>query len=107
MAPRYLRSAGDSRSATEVRDVASRVTGTPFRLFRAGGLGRLNAVIRVARFVAPAETSLYPAWQGMQDMRDMMEGRAEVRAHDNERYPGLEWTSVEAFLTASRARGDG
>ncbi len=102
-APRYLRIAGDTVSAADVRAIASRVTGDTYRLFRAGGIGRLNALIRIARFVAPGEDGLYPAWQGMQYMRDMMEGRAVLQAHDNDRYPALTWTSVEALLGSQAA----
>ena len=105
-APRYLRIAGDAVTAADVRAIASRVTGETYRLFRAGGIGRLNRLIGITRFFALGEQSLYPAWQGMQYMRDMMQGRAELQAHDNGRYPALAWTSVEAFLK-SRAPASG
>ena len=65
-APRFLRIAGEQISARELVAAASEVTGETFRLFRAGGLGRLQTVIKVARTVSPGITALYPAWQGMQ-----------------------------------------
>ena len=65
-APRYLRIAGDTVSAADVRAIASREAGETYRLFRAGGIGRLNRLIGITRFFAPGEHSLYPAWQGMQ-----------------------------------------
>jgi hypothetical protein len=46
--PRFLRIAGDQLSARELTAVASEVTGKKFRLFRAGGLGMLGALIKVA-----------------------------------------------------------
>ena len=64
--PRFLRIAGDQLSARELTAVVSEVTGKDFRLFRAGGLGMLGALVKVARTVGPGEKTLYPAWQGMQ-----------------------------------------
>ncbi len=98
--PRFLRIAGDTLSARELAAVASKVTGTPFRLFRPGGLGLLGVLIKVVRTVAPGKKDLYPAWQGMQYMRDMLDGRATTAAPDNDRYPGMRWTSVREVLGA-------
>jgi nucleoside-diphosphate-sugar epimerase len=100
--PRFLRIAGDQPSARELAAVASEVTGTEFRLFRAGGLGMLSALIKVARAVAPGEKELYPAWQGMQYMRNMFEGRAKLEPLDNDRYPGIRWTTVRDVLSARK-----
>jgi nucleoside-diphosphate-sugar epimerase len=97
--PRYLRVAGDQLSAREVAVVVSDVTGERFRLVRAGGLGMLGALIQVARTVAPGEKELYPAWQGMQYMRNMFGGRAKLEPLDNSRYPGIRWTTVRDVLS--------
>lgn len=102
-APRFLRVAGDRITAREVAQVMSRVSDNKFRLVRAGGLGLLNTLIKIARVVAPGGDDLYPAWQGMQYMRDMMEGRAVIASYDNDRYPGMRWTTVKDFLSAHRA----
>ncbi|MGB9456418.1 MAG: NmrA family NAD(P)-binding protein [Bryobacteraceae bacterium] len=99
-APRFLRIAGDQLSARELTKVVSEVTGKAFRLFRAGGLGMLAALIKVARAVAPGEKELYPAWQGMQYMRNMFDGRAKLQPLDNDRYPGMCWTTVRDVLAA-------
>jgi nucleoside-diphosphate-sugar epimerase len=96
--PRFLRIAGDQLSARELTAVASEVTGEKFRLFRAGGLGMLGLLIKVARTIAPGEAELYPAWQGMQYMRNMFDGRAKLDPLDNDRYPGLRWTTVREIL---------
>lgn len=96
--PRFLRIAGDQLSARELTAVASEVTGKRFRLFRAGGLGMLDTLIKVARTVAPGEKELYPAWQGMQYMRNMFDGRAKLEPLDNDRYPGMRWTTVRDVL---------
>jgi nucleoside-diphosphate-sugar epimerase len=98
--PRFLRIAGDQLSARELAAVVSEVTGEKFRLFRAGGLGTLGALIRIARAIAPGEKQLYPAWQGMQYMRNMFDGRAKLEPLDNSRYPGIRWTAVRDVLRA-------
>jgi uncharacterized protein YbjT (DUF2867 family) len=99
--PRFLRIAGDRLSARELTAVVSDVTGREFRLLRAGGLGLLGTLIKVARTVAPGEKELYPAWQGMQYLRNMFEGRAKLEPLDNDRYPGFRWTTVRDVLARS------
>jgi nucleoside-diphosphate-sugar epimerase len=101
-APRILRIVGDQLSARELAGVASEVTGKKFRLFRAGGLGMLGALIKVARMVAPAEKEIFPAWQGMQYMRNMFDGRAKLEPLDNDRYPGLRWTTARDVLSRAK-----
>jgi uncharacterized protein YbjT (DUF2867 family) len=96
--PRYLRIAGDSVNAYDVQKIMSDITGLKFGLFRPGGIGLINTIINVAKFFGKNTTKLYPAWQGMQYMRDMMEGRAERNVHANDRYKNIHWTSVREFL---------
>jgi nucleoside-diphosphate-sugar epimerase len=100
--PRFLRIAGDQLSARELAAVISEVTGKEFRLFRAGSLGMLGALIRVARAVAPGGTQLYPAWQGMQYMRNMFDGQAKLSPLDNGRYSGMHWTTAREVLLRYR-----
>jgi nucleoside-diphosphate-sugar epimerase len=98
-APRFLRIAGDQLSARELTAVVTEVTGKEFRLFRAGGLGMLGMLIKIARTVAPGEKELYPAWQGMQYMRNMFAGRAKLEPLDNDRYPGIRWKTARDVLS--------
>ena len=100
--PRFLRIAGDQVSARELTALVSEVTGEEFRLFRAGGLGMLGALIALARTLAPARGEIFPAWQGMQYMRDMFDGRAKLAPLDNDRYPGFRWTSARDVLSARK-----
>ena len=58
----------------------------------------LGTLIKVVRTVAPSEHELYPAWQGMQHMRDMFDGRAKLEPLDNNRYPGMCWTIARDVL---------
>lgn len=99
-APRFLRIAGDQLSARELAVVASEVTGKNFRLFRAGSLGTLGVLIKIARLLFPGEKQLYPAWQGMQYVRNMFDGRAKLQPLDNDRYPGIQWTTARDVLSA-------
>jgi hypothetical protein len=101
--PRYLRVAGDRLSARELAAVVSEVGGTEFRLLRPGGLGALGVLIRIARTIAPGEGQLYPAWQGMQYMRNMLDGRAILEPLDNDRYPEIQWTTARDVLVAHQA----
>jgi len=98
-APRYLRIAGDLISPREVKKVVSELTGKKFRLFRPGGKGLLGIIIKIARKLAPAENELYPAWQGMQYMHNMIDERSKIEKLDNGRYPGIRWTTVKNFLS--------
>jgi hypothetical protein len=59
----------------------------------------LSALINIARKVAPGEKKLYPAWQGMQYMRNMIDERANLNLVDNERYPNMRWTTVRDLLS--------
>ena len=101
--PRFLRIAGNQLSARELTAVVSDVTGRQFRLLRAGGLGTYCQLIKVAHTVAPGERELYPAWQGMQYMCDMFRGHAKLEPLDNDRYPGLRWTTVQDVLSSHLA----
>jgi hypothetical protein len=97
--PRYLRIAGDQLSPRDIKAVVSEVTGNKYRLFRTGGPGLLSMIIKIARKVAPGEKELYPAWQGMQYMRNMIDERANLNLVDNERYPNMRWTTVKDLLS--------
>lgn len=96
--PRYLRIAGDLISPREVKVIASELTEQKFRLFRPGGQRLLGIIIRIARKLAPGEKELYPAWQGMQYMHNMIDERSKIAKLDNSRYPEIQWTTVKDFL---------
>jgi nucleoside-diphosphate-sugar epimerase len=98
--PRFLRIAGDQISARGLADVASEVTRHKFKLFRAGSLKRYETLIKLARWVFPQKGALYPAWQGMQYMHNMYSGLVKLEPLDNERYPGMRWTTVKDVLAA-------
>jgi len=96
--PRYLRIAGDVVSARELKEVASSVTGKTFRLLRAGGLNSLQTMIRVTRTLFPKREEVFPPWQGMQYLHNMFTGKPKLQPLDNDRYTGIQWTSVRDVL---------
>ncbi len=96
--PRYLRIAGDLKSPADMRALMSELSKTSYKLFRPGGQGLLGFIIKVARFFASGEKELYPAWQGMQYMHNMIDERALLKSIDNERYPNMQWTTTKDVL---------
>ena len=96
--PRFLRIAGDRLSCNDFVKLLSELTNEEYKLFRPGGIRLLNLVIILTRFFLPSKKELYSAWQGMQYMRDMMEGRIIFQKYDNDRYLNIKWTSVKDFL---------
>jgi uncharacterized protein YbjT (DUF2867 family) len=97
---RYVRIAGDQISPRQIRTVVGEVTGKKFRLFRAGSKGMLSVLIKIAKVFSSGEKELYPAWQGMQYMRNMIDERSNLDTPDQHRYPSIKWTTVKDVLTA-------
>lgn len=85
----------------EIKKLASAVEGNNFKLFRPGGLGFLSILIKVARTVAPGRDELYPAWQGMQYMRNMLAGKARVKDLKYQHFKDIKWTSVRKYHRTS------
>lgn len=102
--PRYMRIAGDRLTCNDFVKLLSELTDHQYKLFRPGGIGLLNTVIGLTRFFSPSKNELYPAWQGMQYMRDMMEGRIIFQDYDNNRYSSVKWTSVKDFLISENIK---
>ncbi len=98
--PRYLHIAGDQVSPRQLQKIVSEITGEKFRLFRAGGIGLLGFIIKIARKFSPGTNELYPAWQGMQYMSNMIDDRSKLTKLDNIRYPELRWITAKDVLRA-------
>ncbi len=96
--PRFLRIAGDRLSCNDFVKLLTELTNQKYKIFRPGGIGLLNIIIKLTRLFSPSKNELYPAWQGMQYMRDIMEGRIVFQKYENERYPNIKWTSAKEFL---------
>ena len=104
--PRVLRIAGDTATARDIARIMSEASGKAYRTFWVGSVGTLNAMIPVARLVAPEKPdAVFPAWQGMQYMLDMFSGAAKLQPLDNDRYPDLRWTSLLDRFTSGHLPG--
>ncbi len=98
--PRYLKIAGEVSSIRELQKTATEVHQKQYRLLRLGGLGVLKTMIRATRFLTPNNEEVYPPWQGMQYLHNMLSGKPKLKPLDNNRYPGIKWTSVGEVLAA-------
>ena len=97
--PRYLRVAGQVASIRQLREEASAALGKEFKLFRAGSLGFLATMIKITRTLAPAHDEVFPPWQGMQYLHNMLSGQAKLAEPlANARYPDIRWTPVREVL---------
>jgi hypothetical protein len=61
----------------------------------------LGTLIKIARTVAPAENDVFPPWQGMQYMHNMFDGRAKLSPLDNDRYPGMRFTTARDVIASA------
>ena len=96
--PRVLRIAGATVTARDIAVAATHASGRTYRTLWAGSPTTLAALTRLARRLAPEPAAVFPAWQGMQYMRDMFSGDVELQPLDNNRYPGLRWTTLTEQL---------
>ncbi|MCX7288558.1 MAG: NmrA family NAD(P)-binding protein [Rhodobacterales bacterium] len=101
--PRLLRIAGDSVSVRSMAATLSEVSGQRYRPLWVGSLAMLGAMIGLAKRIAPQADAPFPAWQGMQYMRDQFGGDVQLTPLDNARYPGMTWTSVRQHLAGLKA----
>ena len=97
-APRFLRIAGEVATIRDLQHAASQAFGKEFRLWRIGGLGFLATMIRIMRTIAPARDEVFPPWQGMQYLHDMLSGLPKLEPLDNGRYPEIKWTKIREVL---------
>jgi uncharacterized protein YbjT (DUF2867 family) len=103
--PRWLRIAGNSVAPAQIAGLLSELTGQPYRTLRPGDIGVLSAIIGVVRALTPASEKPFPAWQGMQYLRDMMSGRGKLLNLDNDRYGPREWASARDTLARTHVQG--
>lgn len=96
--PRYLRVAGEVATVRDLAKAASLAKGKKFGIFRIGGLGLLAAMIKIARTLFPQKKEVFPAWQGMQYLRDMLSGLSKLHPLDNNRYPEIKYTRLREVL---------
>lgn len=98
--PRWLKISGARVTVRDIAEATSRVRGRAYGVLPVGSLGTLGLTIRLARLFAPgAPAELYPAWQGMQYLKNLLAGEGLLATPlDNERYPSMTWTSLDTVL---------
>ncbi|HEX8424667.1 NmrA family NAD(P)-binding protein [Hymenobacter sp.] len=96
--PRYLRVAGEVASIRGLQAAATEAMGKEFKLLRAGSLGVLGGLIKVTQTLVPAENEIFPPWQGMQYLHNMLSGQVKLDTLDNARYPDIRYTQVRELL---------
>jgi uncharacterized protein YbjT (DUF2867 family) len=101
--PKYLRIAGDSFTPKTLAATVSRLEGLEYTTMWTGSVWFLGWVIAILKkVIGGEEDQVFPAWQGMQYMENMVSGKGQLEPLDNDRYPGLEWTTVEQALKAAK-----
>ncbi len=101
--PRYLHIAGDRISVKEIQKIMSDISKQKFRRVRPGGKSLLGFFIKITKTFAPGKDELYPPWQGMQYMHNMIDRRSYIKTLDNSRYPQISWTSIRQMLQQNYA----
>ena len=96
--PRFLRIAGDTVSSADVAALATGITGRRWRTVWVGPARLIGGIAAGMRARAGETDDAFPAWQGLQYTRDVFEGRGTFEHLDNDRYPGLAWTSMHDRL---------
>lgn len=98
-APRFLRIASFQISPNELAHVAEAAGKGHFALVRLGSRADLASHIQHARAANPAgEQDLYADWQQMQYILSMFS--IQNTPLDNDRYPGLTWTTAHDVLVS-------
>jgi nucleoside-diphosphate-sugar epimerase len=95
--PRYLRIAGDVQSINGLVNAATEVYGTRFEKLWLGNLSVLRGMISMTRFLTGEGDAIFPPWQGMQYLHDMLSGDVKLHPLDNDRYL-VRWKSVAQVL---------
>ncbi|MEO5889058.1 MAG: NmrA family NAD(P)-binding protein [Ferruginibacter sp.] len=97
--PRILRIASFQISANELSALVLEVKNKSFKLVPMGNLAELSVHNKKKRAAHPeGENELYPSWQGSQYMHSMFS--VQNQPLDNNRYPGINWTTVNEILFA-------
>ncbi|KAJ8063907.1 hypothetical protein OCU04_007757 [Sclerotinia nivalis] len=102
--PKFLRIAGSSLSAKDLAEIVTKVRGEQYTPMWIGSVGFLRIIIWILKFViGGVEDKLFPPWQGMQYLENMVSGKGKLDPIDNVRYPDLELKTLEKALSEADA----
>lgn len=91
-------SPGSNRNLDLRRTFSERLNNAPIAatLF---SMACLRTCLRARRRTRlPQKNEVFPPWQGMQYLHNMFTGLPKLNPLDNERYAGIEWTTVAKVL---------
>jgi uncharacterized protein YbjT (DUF2867 family) len=103
-AGRVVRVAGDSLSPRALAAIFEELRGVPVKIVSAGSLGDLDRTISALRAADEAPANVFPVWQQLQYVRDMVSGRGKLSPLDNARYPTVRPQAVREFLQTHSAQ---
>lgn len=96
-APRDLRIASFRVSPLDLEQLSEQYKGEKYELVDKGSLEDFSASLKIWRASDPnGESNLYSKWQQAQYLHSMF--FAHHTSLDNDRYPNLNWTSVEEYI---------
>ncbi len=96
-APRNLYIASFSVSPQDLEQLSEQYKGEKYELVNKGSLADFSASLKAWRASDPeGETNLYSKWQQAQYLHSMF--YAHHTKLDNDRYPTIEWASVESYI---------
>jgi uncharacterized protein YbjT (DUF2867 family) len=102
--PNFLRIAGDSVSAKDLATIVAGVQGQKYTPMWTGSVGFLHVMIWILKkIIGGEEDKIFPPWQGMQYLENMVSGKGKLDPLDNDRYPELVWTTFEQSLKDAEA----
>jgi uncharacterized protein YbjT (DUF2867 family) len=102
--PKVLRIAGETLNAKDLAAITTRLRGQKYTPMWMGSVGFIRIVIPILKFlIGGVETKVFPAWQAMQYLENMVSGQGKLDPLDNERYPELVWTTLEQALKEADA----
>ncbi|KAH7190260.1 NmrA-like protein [Fusarium oxysporum] len=100
-APNFLRIASVTVCVQDIADAQTTVEGVRYKPSWMGTVGTMEFMIWAMRLFG-GETEIFPTWQGMQYMVNMMSGAGKLEPLDNSRYLDLMWTKLEDFFRENR-----
>lgn len=102
--PNFLRIASATVSAQDIADTLTSIYGEKYTPKWMGTIWISKVMISIMRLFG-GENDIFPAWQGMQYLVNMMSGDGKLEPLDNDRYPELKWTRLEDYLREHKAQG--
>ncbi|KAF3395707.1 Pinoresinol reductase 2 [Penicillium rolfsii] len=101
--PRFLRIASVTVSVEDIAKTQTAIQGVQYKVSRVGTIGMMEFMISVMRFFG-GEDEVFPTWQALQYMVNIMSGAGKLEPLDNSRYPDIKWTTLEEFFLQEKKK---